>query len=141
MSTLDEDGITTDRLLELLRKRIIQWEEATSIRGETEAAEAFTRAFAELDEALKDGGKLPDEWRRSGGIPAAPLRDLARKWIGQVRENHTEEADLILGHVQQLHDILLDAGGAGPPTGSLLQERFGSHEVRIPHKPGEDSGL
>lgn len=66
MSTLEEDGITTDRLLELCRRRIVQWERADPhSRAETEAAEAFTRAFAELDVALKDGGRLPLEWMRA----------------------------------------------------------------------------
>jgi hypothetical protein len=79
MSTLDEDGITTDRLLELMRKRISQWEKADSIRAETEAAEAFTRAFAELDAALRDGGTLPAAWAGAAAPEQTgvyPVREL-----------------------------------------------------------------
>ena len=52
-----------DRLLELCRRRVDQWEKATSHRQESEAAEAFTRAFAELDVALANGAQLPRDWR------------------------------------------------------------------------------
>lgn len=64
--TLSEDGISTDRLLELLNKRIVAWERAEPhSRTEHEQAEAFTRAFAELDAELRHGGKLPQAWARA----------------------------------------------------------------------------
>lgn len=101
MSTLDEDGITTDDLLNLLRLRVRGWESADSLRKERESAEAFTRAFAELDAALKDGARLPLDWAKAKD--ALLSRDTP------------EEAGL-----------------------SVLQERFGSHEVLLEgKKPSE----
>lgn len=52
----------TDLYLALCRRRVAEWEKAGSLRRENEAAEAFTRAFAELDVALRDGGDLPGDW-------------------------------------------------------------------------------
>lgn len=63
----DPDPPDTDRLLELIRRRVQQWEAADSLRKEREAAEAFTRAFAELDAALSaDNGVLPQAWAGAG---------------------------------------------------------------------------
>ena len=57
-----------DRLLELCRRRVTQWERAEPhSRTEHEQAEAFTRAFAELDAALSgDNGVLPQAWAGAG---------------------------------------------------------------------------
>ena len=55
-----------DLLLALLRRRIGVWEKAErGTRQEFEAAESFTRAFAELDLSLHTGGELPQEWREA----------------------------------------------------------------------------
>ena len=70
MSTLEEDGITTDRLLELCRQRIARWEKAEAhSRTEHEQAEAFTRAFAELDAALSEGALPPMAWLKARSTP------------------------------------------------------------------------
>jgi hypothetical protein len=81
----------------LLTRRIEQWEQADTLRKEREAAEAFTRAFAELDAALKDGGRLPAAWAE-----AKPV-------------------------------LLSDK-----PTGSYLDERFGSDTVLLDGKDPRD---
>lgn len=48
-----------------LSRRVRQWEAADPhSRLEYESAEAFTRAWAELDAFLLDGGQLPDAWRQ-----------------------------------------------------------------------------
>lgn len=60
----DLDG--TELYVALCRRRIREWEQAeVHSRREHEAAEGFTRAFAELDAALKDGGRLPLSWSRA----------------------------------------------------------------------------
>lgn len=67
------------------------WERAE--RGsdaEYQAAEAATRCLAEIDAALRDGGRLPDAWGRAlrpwsvvqehvGELPTAQLREAAAK--------------------------------------------------------------
>lgn len=56
----------TELYLALCRRRITEWEVAEPhSRKEHEAAEAFTRAFAELDKALGDGERLPLAWARA----------------------------------------------------------------------------
>lgn len=58
-----------DRYLELCMRRVKMWEQADTPRKEHEQAEAFTRAFAELNAVLTDGGELPRAWaaaRRPG---------------------------------------------------------------------------
>jgi hypothetical protein len=61
----DLDG--PELYLVLCRNRISQWERAASgSRTEHEAAEGFTRAFAELDAVLKEGGLLPRDWAGAG---------------------------------------------------------------------------
>lgn len=101
----DLDG--PELYLSLCRKRIRDWEQApVSSRTEREAAEAFTRAFAELDAALSDGHRLPLAW--------AKAKDAL------ISSNSPD-----------------GAGIDDPPGRSYLQERFGSHEVRLPKPPGE----
>ena len=108
MSTLEEDGITTDRLLELCRQRITRWEKAEArSHTEHEQAEAFTRAFAELDAALRDGGRLPLEWAKA--------------------------KDALLSA-----DTPDEAGYDLPPTGSMLRERYGTDTVLLPGKHPSD---
>lgn len=51
-----------DRYLELCERRVRLWEQAEGRRDEHEQAEAFTRAFAELDATLREGGELPAAW-------------------------------------------------------------------------------
>lgn len=56
----------TELYLALIRKRITAWERAEPrSRTEHEQAEAFTRAFAELDAALGDGERLPLAWAKA----------------------------------------------------------------------------
>jgi hypothetical protein len=55
-----------DLYLVLCRRRIVEWERAKPMsRSEHEAAEAFTRAFAEMDAALSQAGELPQDWRNA----------------------------------------------------------------------------
>jgi hypothetical protein len=81
MSELQEqDG--TELYYLLLNKRVVNWERAeTRSRAEHEQAEAFTRAWAEMDAALKDGGVLPRAWARakpSIGLEPIPASDMPR---------------------------------------------------------------
>jgi hypothetical protein len=72
--TVHTDEITTQDLHDLLERRIHAWEQAEPrSRREHEQAEAFTRAYAELDAALKDQGRLPRQWR--GAQPWVPGPD------------------------------------------------------------------
>jgi hypothetical protein len=49
-----------DELLAETSAQITEWEQTAPLsRPEHEAAEAFTRAFAELDALMKDGTELP----------------------------------------------------------------------------------
>lgn len=85
--------------LALCRRRIAEWEEAPPrSRAEHEAAEAFTRTFAELDMALKAGAELPGGW-----LPAVP--DGREPGIWPVRE-------LLGGHSVRLEK----SGSAGGET-------------------------
>lgn len=62
MSELSElEG--ADRLVYLLDKRMHEWEQTPPrSRSEHEAAEGFTRLWAELKAHLRDGGTLPRVW-------------------------------------------------------------------------------
>jgi hypothetical protein len=54
----------TTRLLSEIRRQTLRWESAAPrSREENEAAEAATRAMAELDAALCDGAGLPVPWQ------------------------------------------------------------------------------
>lgn len=78
MSTtpFNPDPPDTDRLLELCRRRVKNWEGAEpGGRREYEQAEAFTRAFAELDAALSDGGVLPSAWAGASHVITVPDPD------------------------------------------------------------------
>lgn len=57
---------TTTALYDHIREQITRWEGATpGSRDKRDAAEAFTRAFAELDAALRYGVALPDRWEEA----------------------------------------------------------------------------
>jgi hypothetical protein len=58
-------NVDTTALLTKIRLQTHLWEQATNLRGETEAAEAATRAMAELDVALCEGAPLPVPWQRA----------------------------------------------------------------------------
>jgi hypothetical protein len=60
--TMATEQSPADRYLELCRRRVSLWEQAGTRREEHEQAEAFTRAFAELDATLREGGQLPSAW-------------------------------------------------------------------------------
>src|SRR2546430_1838308 len=54
----------TTKMLSEVRRQILKWESAPpGSREENEAAEAATRAMAELDAALCDGADLPVPWQ------------------------------------------------------------------------------
>lgn len=75
--------MNTDEMLSRVKNSLITWEGAKAgSRAEWEAAEAFTRAFAELDDALRGGAELPAQWQHktdllaraySGGSGRLPL--------------------------------------------------------------------
>ena len=73
-----------DRYLELCMRRVRAWEQSAPMsRTEREQAEAFTRAFAELNAVLKDGGTLPRAWagaqlpgQEEDGTGISPVREL-----------------------------------------------------------------
>ncbi len=68
-------NVDTTALLLEQRKQHLRWELADrGSREEYEAAEAATRAAAELDSALCDGADLPVEWQR----PQYPDLDTLR---------------------------------------------------------------
>lgn len=57
-------NVDTTALLMLQRKKNLEWEQAPpGTRQEQEAAEAATRAAAELDVALCEGAPLPVPWQ------------------------------------------------------------------------------
>jgi hypothetical protein len=64
-----------------LRAQVLRWEEAGGYARENEAAEAFTRLWAELDAYLAGGGELPQEWAAA----IAPLAPGADSGIPHVR--------------------------------------------------------
>lgn len=73
-----------DRLVYLLDKRMREWEQADPrSRKEHEAAEGFTRLWAELKAHLADGGTLPRAWANAArpeateeGGPIWPVKEL-----------------------------------------------------------------
>lgn len=59
-------NVDTTALLNTQRQKNLEWEQAPpGSRQEQEAAEAATRAAAELDAALCDGAPLPVPWQRA----------------------------------------------------------------------------
>lgn len=69
-----------DKLLHI-GTHITSWEAATTPRGEHEAAEAFTREFAELNAHLRDGGDLPADWALAR-LPAEYRRSVLEEFFG-----------------------------------------------------------
>jgi hypothetical protein len=60
----DNEETGTTAMLSEVRQQIHRWETAPpGSREENEAAEAATRAMAELDSALCAGGHLPVPWK------------------------------------------------------------------------------
>lgn len=125
----------TELYLALCRRRITEWEKADPrSRREHEAAEAFTRAFAELDAALSDGGNFPLDWVRS--------------WVQNLPQHITDgtklamAADVLssLGHEEVSAALRIirtqqgEEGGIWP-----VQELLGDHTA-ILHKDGTEEG-
>jgi len=68
-------NVDASALLTEIRKQVLAWEVApVGSRQEYEAAEAATRAMAELDIALCDGTHLPVPWQRAQ-YPSYPAPD------------------------------------------------------------------
>lgn len=155
-----------DRYWELCMRRIRAWELAPpNSRTEREQAEAFTRAFAELNEVLKDGGTLPREWARAkASMPLEPIpaSEMPRVITDDIALNMAATVlDAMDDHqaAQKLRAMLPEAEGRvyGEPyqeavgkwgkaeedgTGiSPVKELLGAHNVRLVHKAGEGSGL
>ena len=71
--------IETTELLRTVRTQIINWERAPfGGREEFEAAEAATRAMAELDRALCNGAPLPRPWLLAQQHPGPQDREHQR---------------------------------------------------------------
>lgn len=73
-----------DRYWELCMRRIRAWELAPpNSRTEREQAEAFTRAFAELNEVLTHGGTLPGAW---AGVQLPEQEEDGNRGISPVKK-------------------------------------------------------
>lgn len=161
MSEISElDG--PELYLALIRKRITAWERAEPrSRTEHEQAEAFTRAFAELDAALKGGAGLPADWMQAKETGTKlTMADLARlaeeaersPWTVVRREDLAIALDLAHLAPEAARQLapgwreaeprlvkVLGQDEDDPPSGSILKEKFGSHEVRLAKQPGESA--
>ena len=107
-----------DRLVYLLDKRMHEWEQAEPrSRKEHEAAEGFTRLWAELKAVLSAGGELPAEWG-TAQAPSVPVTYV-------IDQMFMIEGRMLSG--AQLRELVKSAGEIFP-----VKELLGAHTVAVP---------
>ena len=96
-------GDTDAKLTEVLAY-IHNWERAEPLsQYEHDVAEAFTRSFAELNEMLRSGARLPGAW----STLRQQLRRLYRRWEQQRYGKHSPETRAVIDqHIREVQQLL-----------------------------------